>query len=423
MIDPVLLKNEEGLALLKKSLARRGEKESIFLEIIELNKKRRELMISSENLQNQRNSLSKEIGQLQSASRDSDKNKIEPIKENVRVIGDTLKQQKEDLAKIDADFENIMHLVPNILAEDVPDGKSEEDNKMVSESGPRPEFSFDVKPHYEIAENLDLVDFKRGVKLSGSRFYVYNEEISKLERKLTDFLLTTHEKKGYKERTVPYLVANTAMFGTGQFPKFEGEYYRMDADGLNLIPTAEVPLTNLFSDEIFSEDQLPVYLMSSTPCFRREAGSAGKDTRGLIRVHQFQKVELVKFVSPESSSEELEKLTGDVEDILKKFNLCYRKVLLCSMDTSFSSAKTYDLEVWLPGLQRWMEISSCSNFRDFQARRAKIRYKNTSRAKNELVHTLNGSGVALGRLIAALLEYYQTADGHIDWQKIYSLMK
>jgi seryl-tRNA synthetase len=423
MIDPSLFKNDTGLAQLKKSLNRRNEKESIFGELIELNKKRRELMTSSENLQGKRNTLSKEIGQLQSAKSSADQVKIELIKTQVRVIGEDLKRQKDDLVKIDEDYEKLILMIPNMLDEDVPDGKGEEDNKVVYESGVKPEYKFVVKPHYEIAENLDLVDFKRGVKLSGSRFYVYNAEISKLERKLIDFLLTTHEKKGYKERTVPYLVADPAMYGTGQLPKFAGEFYRLESDGLNLIPTAEVPLTNLYADEILSEDQLPVYLASATACFRREAGSAGKDTRGLIRVHQFQKVELVKFVAPETSSQEHEKLTADAEDILKKFNLHYRKLLLCSADTSFSSAKTYDLEVWLPGLDRWMEISSCSNFRDFQARRAKIRYKNASTGKNELVHTINGSGVALGRLIAALLEYYQTPEGNIDFDKIYSFIK
>lgn len=419
MIDPSLLKNEESLNLVEKSLARRGGKNSFFPELVALNKQRRDLMMSTEALQSKRNSLSKEIGQIQN----TDKSRVELLKTEVRVIGEDLTRQKNELLKIDESYENLMLLIPNILDDTVPEGNSEEDNKVVYEFGAKPKYNFEVKPHYEVAENLNLVDFKRGVKLSGTRFYVYNAEISKLERKLIDFLLSSHEITGYQERTVPFLVNDSAMLGTGQLPKFAGEFYRLENDALSLIPTAEVPLTNLYADEILGEDQLPVYLMSATPCFRREAGSAGKDTRGLIRVHQFQKVELVKFVSPEKSGEELEKLTGDAEDILKKFHLHYRKLLLCSADTSFSSSKTYDLEVWLPGLQRWMEISSCSNFRDFQARRAKIRYKNTATGKNELVHTINGSGVALGRLIAALLEYYQTEDGNIDWKKIYSLME
>jgi len=423
MIDPSLLKSDEGLDILEKSLKKRNEDISIFLSLVELNKKRRDLMTSSENLQSKRNAFSKEIGQLQSSSQNTDQQKIETIKNEVRQISESLKQQKDELTQIDENYEKLMLMIPNVLEEDVPKGESEEENKVVYEFGVKPEYSFTVKPHYDIAENLDLVDFKRGVKLSGSRFYVYNTEISKLERKLINFLLETHEKKGYEERTVPLIVANAAMYGTGQLPKFAGEFYTLEADELNLIPTAEVPLTNLYADEIISEEQLPIKLTSATACFRREAGSAGKDTRGLIRVHQFQKVELVKFVTPENSREEFEKLTADAEDILKKFQLHYRKMLLCSTDTSFSSAKTYDLEVWLPGLNRWMEISSCSNFRDFQARRAKIRYKNTSTGKNEFVHTINGSGVALGRLIAALLEYYQTKDGNVDWEKIYSLMK
>jgi len=423
MIDPSLFKSDAGLELLQKSLKRRNENESTFARLVEINQKRRDLMTSSENLQSKRNTLSKEIGQLQGAKNPADAVKIEAIKNEVRVIGEDLKNQKEDLARIDEEYEKLILMIPNILDNEVPDGTSEEDNHVVYEFGTKPHYTFTVKPHYEIAENLNLVDFKRGVKLSGSRFYVYNDEISKLERKLIDCLLTNHEASGYKERTVPLLVADAAMYGTGQLPKFAGEFYRLEEDQLNLIPTAEVPLTNLYADEILSAEDLPVYLMSATACFRREAGSAGKDTRGLIRVHQFQKVELVKFVAPENSTEELENLTLDAESILKKFNLHYRKLLLCSADTSFSSARTYDLEVWLPGLNRWMEISSCSNFRDFQARRAKIRYKNTATGKNEHVHTLNGSGVALGRLIAALLEYYQTQDGTIDWAKIYSLMK
>ena len=374
--------------------------------------------MTSEDLQSQRNALSKEIGQNQS----TDPSKIEELKNKVRLISDSLKQSKEELIKVEDEYEKQMFLIPNVLDEDVPAGKNENDNIVVYEKGTKPEFGFTVKPHYEIAENLDLVDFKRGVKLSGSRFYVYNSKISRLERKLIDFLLGTHEKKGYQERTVPYLVSDSAMYGTGQLPKFAGEYYKLENDDLNLIPTAEVPLTNLYADEILNEEDLPIRLMSATSCFRREAGSAGKDTRGLIRVHQFQKIELVKFTSPDQSDTEHEKLTRDAEEILERFNFHYRRLLLCTADTSFSSAKTYDLEVWLPGMGRWMEISSCSNFRDFQARRAKIRFKNSITGKNELVHTINGSGVALGRLIAAILEYYQTATGDIDWDAIYKVI-
>jgi seryl-tRNA synthetase len=258
------------------------------------------------------------------------------------------------------------------------------------------------------------------VKIAGSRFYVYNEQAAKLERLLIQFMLKTHASNGYKERMIPYLVTDQCMFGTGQFPKFQDEYYRLSNDNLNLIPTAEVPLTNLFADEILKAESLPVCLTAATPCFRREAGSAGKDTRGLIRVHQFQKVELVIFSTPEKSSELHEKLTADAEAILKKLNLVYRVQLLCSGDTSSASSKTYDLEVWFPGLNRWVEISSCSHFLDYQARRAKIRYKNEE-GKNDYLHTLNGSGVAAGRLMAALMEYHQK-DGDIDFEKIETLL-
>ncbi|MDH4200231.1 MAG: serine--tRNA ligase [Spirochaetia bacterium] len=418
MIDPVLLKTDAGLEVVRNSLKKRGEGEDAFDLLTGLVEKRRRLIVSSEDLQNKKNTFSKQIGQLQN----TDRAKAEELKDEVRQIGQDLKNQKDQLSLVDEEYEKHMLAIPNILDADVPDGLDEQSNQIIFESAKPPGFSFAVKPHFEIAESLGLIDFEKGVKLSGSRFYVYNEQIAKLERKLTDFLLSAHEKKGYLERTVPFLVNDAAMYGTGQLPKFAGEYYKIESDALNLIPTAEVPLTNLYSDEILPSDKLPLYLTSATPCFRKEAGSAGKDTRGLIRVHQFHKVELVKFTAPEKSSEELEKLTSDAEDILKKFHLCYRKVLLCAGDTSFSSAKTYDLEVWLPGMQRWMEISSCSNFRDFQARRAKIRYKNSTTGKNEFVHTLNGSGVALGRLIAALLEYYQTADGQINWDQLYSMM-
>jgi seryl-tRNA synthetase len=418
MLDAGLFKNDEGLELVRRNLKRRNENGESFNKLVTLSEKRKSLIISSEELQNRRNTISKEIGLLNDKTGD-DANKL---KDEVKQIGESLKAFKEELAIVEAEYEDLMMVLPNILDTTVPDGVDESSNIVVAEYGKKPAFDFEVKPHFEIAEDLDLVDFKRGVKLSGSRFYVYNDEISRLERKLTDFLLKIHETKGYKERTVPFLVTDQSMYGTGQFPKFAGEYYRFEADGLNLIPTAEVPLTNLYADEILPAEELPIYITSATPCFRREAGSAGKDTRGLIRVHQFYKVELVKFVSPESSTEEHEKLTADAEFVLEKMNLHYRRLLLCSGDTSFSSAKTYDLEIWMPGMNRWMEISSCSNFRDFQARRAKIRVKNPESGKNEFVHTLNGSGVALGRLIAALLEYNQTADGNVDFEKIYSLI-
>ena len=261
---------------------------------------------------------------------------------------------------------------------------------------------------------MDILDFERGVKLSGTRFYVYRNLAAKLERALLSFMLDLHSTEhGYTETFAPFVVNDESMTATGQYPKFKDEYYRMEKDGLSLIPTAEVPLTNLYRDEILDKEKLPMYVVGQSSCFRREAGSAGRDTRGLVRVHQFQKVELVKFVEPETSFDELEKLVNNAEAVLQKLGLHYRVMLLCSADTSASSCKTYDLEVWMPGLNRYVEISSCSNFLDYQARRAKIRYKKAQGEKPSLIHTLNGSGVAAGRALAAVIENYQQKDGSI----------
>jgi len=418
MLDPTLLKTSEGISIITENLRKRGASPQLVEKLAEISRKRGELISSSEGLQSQRNQLSKEIGGLQK----SDPEKAEQIKERVKELIEQLKTEKEELQTVEGEFSGLMEQLPNVLDNVVPEGKDEQDNQVLRQWGEIPQFDFTVKPHYEIAEEQQLIDFERGVRLSGSRFYVYNEEIAYLERKLIDFMLDQHRSNGYKERTVPLLVNDDAMKGTGQLPKFAEEFYRLPEDGLNLIPTAEVPLTNLYADEILTEDQLPLYLTAATACFRREAGSAGRDTRGIIRVHQFQKVELVKFVKPDESQQEHEKLTADAEQILQKLGLTYRVLLLCSGDTSFSSSKTYDLEVWMPGANRWVEISSCSNFVDFQARRAKIRYKDQSSGKNLYLHTLNGSGVAAGRLIAALLEYHQLSDGTVDFEKIYSML-
>ncbi len=284
---------------------------------------------------------------------------------------------------------------------------------MVRTWGEKPKFSFAPKPHYDLGTDLDILDFERGVKLAGTRFYVYKGLAAQMERAIINLMLDLHTTEhGYTEVFGPFIVNDDSMIGTGQFPKFKDEYYRIERDGLSLIPTAEVPLTNLYRDEIL-EEPLPVKITMQSACFRREAGAAGKDTRGLIRVHQFQKVELVKFADPATSFDELETLTRDAEEVLQKLNLHYRVVLLCSADTSASSAKTYDIEVWMPGLDRYVEISSCSCFTDYQARRAKIRYRREAGAKPEFVHTLNGSGLAAGRTLAAVMENYQTEKGEI----------
>jgi len=420
MIDAILFKTQEGLDVIKENLKKRNANLVNFekLEIIVV--KRKKLIEQTEKYQAQRNKYSKEIGIAKAKGDDST---FEEIKQKVSEISKSLANSKEELEDIEEKFQEIYLSLPNILEEDVPVGVDEENNKELYIDGDIPQYNFEVLPHYEISDRHQLIDFERGVKLSGSRFYVYNEKIAKLERDLINFMLKNHEQAGYRERMVPLLVNDNCMIGTGQFPKFKDEYYRLDKDELSLIPTAEVPLTNLHANEIFKEDDLPFYITAATSCFRREAGSAGKDTRGLIRVHQFQKVELVKFCKPEDSEKELETLTNNAEEILKKLKLTYRRLLLCSGDTSGSSAKTYDLEVWMPGLKRWMEISSCSNFHSYQSRRAKIRYKNKETKKNEYIHTLNGSGVAAGRLIAALLEYYQTKDKNIQWDVIYDLIK
>lgn len=414
MIDFQLLKTEEGIARVVESLRKRGDTASS-ASLVAVSRERLEVIRETEALANERNVQSKKLGELKSQGKQAE---FDALRETMKKVADRLKNLKDKEAEVEQRFQALLDRLPNLLDEQVPEGKDETENVVVRTVGEIPQFSFQPKPHYEIAQAQSLIDFARGVKISGTRFYIYNEQIARLERKLSNFMLDLHAQAGYKERNIPLLVKDECMYGTGQFPKFMDEYYRMEKDGLSLIPTGEVPLTNIYADEILSADQLPIYLMAFTPCFRREAGSAGKDTRGLVRVHQFYKVELVKFVKPQDSENEWQKLTSDAEEILKRLGLTYRVVSLCSGDMGFTSSITYDLEVWMPGLKCWLEISSCSNFKDFQARRAKIRYKNPETGKNAYVHTINGSGVAAGRLVAALLEYHQTADGTIDWAAI-----
>ncbi len=412
MIDPDLLK-ENAFKAVEENLKKRGY--SLENNILEIVARRKSFILELEKQQHERNVLSKKIAESQFKK---DFSEVGSIKKEVLKISTQLKIIKNKLALLEEEYQEAILSIPNILHPDVPKGSSEDDNILIQQVGEIPNNNFEVKPHYEIAESLRLIDFERGVRLAGSRFYIYNEQVSRLERNLLNMMLNIHGKRGYLERTLPLLVKDECMKNTGQLPKFRDEYYQIATDGLNLIPTAEVPLTNIYQNEILSESELPIYLCAGTPCFRREAGAAGRDTRGIIRVHQFQKVELVKLVNPEESANEFEKLLADVEVILKRFSLTYRILLLCSADTGFSSAKTYDLDIWFPGSQRWVEISSCSNFYDFQSRRAKIRFKDTSTGKNKLVHTLNASGVATGRLVAALLEYYQTEVGEISWEEI-----
>ncbi|MEK6557896.1 MAG: serine--tRNA ligase, partial [Candidatus Margulisiibacteriota bacterium] len=316
------------------------------------------------------------------------------------------------LGTIEEQLRQLYLLIPNMMSEDTPTGKDEADNLVEKSRGSTPSFSFEPKSHDELGRNLGILDFSRGAKLSGSRFTVYRGAAAKLERALINFMLDTHSQNGYEEVLTPFLVTAETMTGTGQLPKFEEELYKCERDGLYLIPTAEVPVTNIYRDEILDAAQLPLKMVAYTPCFRREAGSYGKDVAGLIRQHQFNKVELVMYSRPEESMKCLESLTLAAEGILELLELPYRRTLLCSGDVGFSSSKTYDLEVWFPSANRYREISSCSNFADFQARRAKIRYRNEMQ-QVDFIHTLNGSGLAVGRTLAAIFENFQQADGTI----------
>lgn len=370
MIDPKIIREDiEGIRDLLKR--RHMEKAVDIDELKSVDEQRRELITLTDELREKRNRVSKQIGVLKSKGEDASE-----VMKEVSGIGDEIKALDEKLNLLNESY-NDMHLsIPNILNESVPTGADEADNEIVYEWGEKPVFDFEPKPHYEIGTDSGILDFERGVKLAGARFYVYRGLAAQLERSIINFMLDLHTTEhNYTEIFGPFIVNDESMIGTGQYPKFQDEYYRMERDGLSLIPTAEVPLTNLYRDEIIEGEDLPIHVTMQSSCFRREAGAAGKDTRGLVRVHQFQKVELVKFVEPETSFDELEKLTANAEEVLKRLNLHYRKVLLCSGDTSASSAKTYDLEVWMPGLNRYLEISSCSNFLDYQARRARIRYR------------------------------------------------
>lgn len=409
MIDPKLVRDDlEGVrAMLKK----RNMESAVDLDgLRRIDEERRAVIAKTDDLREKRNRVSKEIGKLKSGGGDAS-----ALMAEMSGVNDGIKELEAEVERLDADFNELMLSLPNMLSDTVPEGRDESDNLVVRTWGEKPVFDFKPKPHYDLGTELGILDFERGVKLSGARFYVYRDLAAKLERAIINFMLDLHTTEhGYSETFAPFVVNDDSMIGTGQYPKFRDEYYRIERDGLSLIPTAEVPLTNLYRDEILDRERLPVYVTMQSACFRREAGSAGRDTRGLIRVHQFQKVEMVKFVEPETSFDELEKLTANAEEVLKRLKLHYRVMLLCSADTSAASTKTYDLEVWMPGLDRYVEISSCSNFLDYQARRARIRYRRAKGEKPAFLHTLNGSGLAAGRTLAAVMENYQTSDGRIE---------
>ena len=407
MLDIKKLRND--YQTVSKKLASRGVKKETLDNFMQLDEKRRSLLVETEQLKNQRNEVSGAIAVLKRNKENAD-DKIQEMRE----VGEKIKQLDEQLAQIDFQIEDIASGLPNLPHESVPIGTDEEDNLEVRKWGTPKTFDFEVKPHWEIAEALDILDFERGAKVSGSRFVYYKGLGARLERAIYNFMLDLHTgEHGYTEMMTPYLVNSESMYGTGQFPKFKEDVFQIEDRDLTLIPTAEVPLTNYYRNEILNEEQLPVYFTALSPSFRSEAGSAGRDTRGLIRLHQFNKVEMVKFSKPEDSYEELEKMTHNAEAVLQKLDLPYRVLALCTGDMGFSAAKTYDLEVWIPAQDVYREISSCSNTEAFQARRAKIRYRNEATEKLEYVHTLNGSGLAVGRTVAAILENYQQADGSV----------
>jgi len=385
-------------------------------KVLQLDERRRALLQEVEALRHERREKSEEIGRLKKAGETS---LAQTIAEQVRNIGDRLKILEEELKAVEKElFENLA-AIPNIPHESVPYGESDKDNVVIKKFGDPPSFSFQPRPHWELGEILGIFDFERAAKITGSRFTVYYREGALLERALINFMLDLHIKKHrYTEVLPPFIVNEASMFGTGQLPKFKEELFKLEDWDYYLIPTAEVPVTNLHRDEILPEEILPLYYTAYTPCFRAEAGAHGKDIKGIVRQHQFNKVELVKFVTPETSYEELESLLLDAEEVLQLLELPYRVVVLCTGDLGFAAAKTYDIEVWSPGQNRYIEISSCSNFEDYQARRANIRYRPKGGGKPRFVHTLNGSGLAVGRTLMALLENYQQEDGSVIIPKV-----
>ena len=372
---------------------------------------RRELYIALESLNQTRNNANEEI----KLKAKQDPGAIDRLRDQMRSLSSTIREKESQLKAVEEELEKILLLVPNLPDPSVPVGASADDNRVERSWGEKPSFAFPPKQHFELGERLGGLDFERAAKVSGSRFAFYRGPLARLERALISFMLDVHTSRGYTEFLPPYLVNRAAMIGTGQLPKFEEEAFKTaGSQEFFLIPTAEVPLTNYHQNEILEGDRLPLKYCAFSPCFRAEAGSAGKDTRGLVRQHQFHKVELVKFSTPENSAAELEGLTADAEEILRRLNLPYRVMTLCTADLGFSAAKTYDLEVWLPGQNAYREISSCSNCGDFQARRAQIRFRRAKGDKPQLCHTLNGSGLAVGRTLIAILENNQRADGSID---------
>lgn len=406
MLDIKLLRNNPELV--EQALKKRNIQGAL-VGFTELDNKRKELTLRGEELKQFRNQASQEVGKSKKNGEDTSQ-----LREKIRLIGNDIHTIDEELREIEKQINSILLNIPNLPHEDVPLGGDDNDNLEIRRWGIPRAFGFDPLPHWDLAAQLDIIDFERAAKLSGARFAVYKEAGARLERAVINFFLDIHTgQHGYKEVLPPFMVSGDCMIGTGQLPKFAEDMFKLEGRDMYMVPTAEVPLTNLHREEILRANQLPLYMTAYTACFRAEAGSAGRDTRGIIRQHQFNKVELVKLTTPETSYEELEKLTANAEKVLQLLELPYRVVVLCSGDLGFSAAKTYDLEIWLPSYNAYKEISSCSNCTDFQARRANIRYREAPGAKPQFVHTLNGSGVAVGRTVAAIMENCQNEDGTI----------
>ena len=392
----------------KEKIKQRGV-EVNWENLLDLDISRRELLKEVEDLRYQKNTVSEKISRLKREKKDASQEI-----ENMRALSQHIKELDSQLQNKEAALKELMLIIPNLPHSSVAVGKSSEDNPEIKKCGEIPRFSFQPKPHWEIGEDLSILDFDRAAKITGARFVLYRDLGAKIERALINFMLDLHTgEHHYVEVLPPFIVNRESMINTGQLPKFEDDLFKLDNLDYYLVPTAEVPVTNIHQNEILPADVLPLYYAAYTPCFRKEAGSYGRETRGLIRQHQFNKVELVKFTTPETSYDELEKLLLDAEEVLKRLKISYRVVSLCTGDLGFSAAKTYDIEVWLPGQEAFREISSCSNFEDFQARRANIRYKTGVKEKSDYVHTLNGSGLAVGRTVVAILENYQQEDGSV----------
>nr|WP_263314476.1 serine--tRNA ligase [Mammaliicoccus sp. Marseille-Q6498] len=407
MLDIKLIRTEPEKV--KEKVSKRGDDPSIIDEILELDKKRRELIAKTEELKSRRNKVSGEIAQKKRNKENADDVILE-----MRQVGDQIKEIDESLNQLNEDVTYKLVRIPNLVSDETPVGKDETENVEVRKWGTPRTFDFESKAHWDLVESLKMADFERAAKVSGARFVFLTGKGAQLERALMNFMVTMHTTEhGYTEMMVPQLVNADSMFGTSQLPKFEEDLFKVEKEGLYTIPTAEVPLTNFYRNEVLQDNQFPIKFTGQSACFRSEAGSAGRDTRGLIRLHQFNKVEMVRYERPEDSFKALEELTGHAEKVLQALELPYRTVNLCTGDIGFGSSKTYDIEVWLPSYNDYKEISSCSNMTDFQARRSNIRFKRDKDAKPEFVHTLNGSGLAVGRTFAAIVENYQNEDGTI----------